>query len=340
MAYTLTKEALLLDLHAAFQSAKRKKASKPYVHVFEKNLDANINSLADDLINRTYQPEPSSCFVVQRPKKREVFAAQFRDRVVQRAMCDTGLYDDLTRSNIHDNAACQIGKGTTFAMDRLSCHLQRFWRRHGTDGWVLRLDIRKFFDSIPHAQLKEMVASKVRNPEYRGYVLEIIDSFDDPGIGLGSQISQLLAISYLSDLDHLAKERLGIRHYVRYSDDIVMVHESREHLARVWKLFRDGLAALGLSLNPKSTLHPLRHGVDFLKFKFRLTATGKVVRILNRRSPRRIQKRLKGLVRKYKAGERSWDDAINCFNSWKAHAEQGNSRNKIRRIQQWLTQQS
>ena len=67
-------------------------------------------------------------------------------------MCNNGLYRDLTRGNIHDNGACQNGKGTTFTMDRLDCHLQRFWRKHGTDGWVLRLDIRRFFDSIRQAK--------------------------------------------------------------------------------------------------------------------------------------------------------------------------------------------
>lgn len=338
MPTTITFESLTRAALECARGVRWKDSIAAWTH--PRNLAANCLKLWRELDAGTYRLGGYVVFDVVEPKRRTIRSPKFRDRVVQRAMCDTGLYDDLTRSNIHDNAACQIGKGTTFAMDRLSCHLQRFWRRHGTDGWVLRLDIRKFFDSIPHAQLKEMVARKVRNPEYRCYVLEIIDSFDDPGIGLGSQISQLLAIAYLSDLDHFVKERLGIQAYVRYSDDIVMVHHDREHLRRAWDVVREMLDGLGLSLNPKSTLHPLRHGVDFLKFKFRLTATGKVVRVLNRRSPRRILKRLKGLLRKYKAGERSWNDAINCFNSWKAHAEQGNSSNKIRRIQQWLTQQS
>ena len=84
MAYQLTKNALILDLHAAFESAKRHKSSRPYVRIFERDLSANLEVLADDLLTHRYEPEPSSCFVVEHPKKREVFAAQFRDRVVHR----------------------------------------------------------------------------------------------------------------------------------------------------------------------------------------------------------------------------------------------------------------
>lgn len=201
---------------------------------------------------------------------------------------------------------------------------------------TLRLDIRRFFDSIPHDQLKAMVSKKARCEEFRRRVDEIIDSFSDPGIGLGSQISQLLAIAYLSELDHYIKERLGVRHYLRYSDDIVMIHESKEFLQRTWTDVAGRLAALGLQLNPKSTLHPLKQGVRFLKFRFILTDTGKVVRVLDRRNIVRIRKRLRKLKNKAIRGERQWQDLINSFNSWKAHAEQGNSHERIRRLKRWL----
>jgi len=303
------------------------------------HLAANCLKLWRELDGGSYRLSDYVTFEITSPKRRVIRSPRFRDRVVQRAMCNRGLYRDLTRSNILDNAACQIGKGTLFAQERLAGMLREHWRHHGNAGWCLRLDVRHFFDSLPHGGLKAMVARQVRNPEFAARVEEVIDSFPDPGIGLGSQISQLLAIAYLSPLDHFVKERLGIQAYVRYSDDIVMVHHDREHLRRAWDVVREMLDGLGLSLNPKSTLYPLRHGVDFLKFKFRLSATGKVVRILNRRSPHRILKRLKGLLRKFREGSRSWDDVLNCFNSWKAHAEQGNSNTKTRRIRQWLMQQ-
>ena len=91
-------------------------------------------------------------------------------------------------------------------------------------------------------------------------------------------------------------------------------------------------------MNPKTAIHPLSQGINFLKFKFKLTATGKVIRILNRKSLSRIKHRLRGLVRKYHDGERERKDVLNSFTSWKAHAEQGNSYKKIRRTKQWLNQ--
>ena len=337
MPTTITFDSLVQAALECARGVKWKDSIATWVH--PRNIAANCLRLWRELDNGTYKLGGYVVFDVVEPKRRTIRSPRFRDRVVQRAMCNTGLYRDLTRGNIHDNAACQLRKGTTFAMDRLNCHLQRHFRKHGTDGWCLRLDIHKFFDSIPHEPLKDMVRRKVSNPEYRDYVIEVIDSFDDPGIGLGSQISQLLAISYLSDLDHFIKEKMGIKAYIRYSDDIVIIHHDKDHLLHVWKVVEKMLCELGLSLNPKSTLHPLKDGIDFLKFKFRLTATGKVVRILNRRSSVRIVKRLKRLVAKYRQGGRQWDDVINCFNSWKSHAMQGNSNAKVRRIEKWLKEQ-
>lgn len=334
MASILTFDGLMEAARQCALGVKWKDSIAAWTH--PRNIALNCLKLKQELDNGTYRLGGYVTFDVTEPKRRTIRSPKFRDRVVQRAMCNAGLYDDLTRGNIHDNGACQNRKGTTFTMDRLECHMQRHWRKHGSDGWVLRLDIRRFFDSIPHERLKEMVARNVRCDEFKRRVHEIIDSFDDPGIGLGSQISQLLAIAYLSELDHYIKERLGVRHYVRYSDDIVMIHESREFLHRTWMDVAGRLTALGLQLNPKSTLHPLKQGVRFLKFRFILTDTGKVIRLLDNRNIVRIRKRFKRLSAKVATGERDMADLNASFNSWKAHAEQGDSNNKIRRLRKWL----
>lgn len=338
MATRLTFEMLMEAAIQCARGVKWKDSIASWVH--PRNIALNCYRLWSELDSGTYRLGGYAVFEVTEPKRRTIRSPRFRDRVVQRAMCNNGLYEDLTRSNIYDNAACQNRKGTSFAMKRLTCHLQRFWRKHSDDGWCLRLDIHKFFDSIPHRQLKEMVEGMVRDEEYRTRVFEIIDSFADPGIGLGSQISQLLAIAYLSRLDHFIKEDLGIEHYVRYSDDIVIVHESKEYLQYAWRRIEEKLKKLAVELNPKSTLHPLRHGIWFLKFRFLLTDSGKVVRLIDQKNVHRMKRRLKKICTKVAAGERSRQDAVNSFTSWKAHANQGNSTNTIRRIKQWLDQSS
>ena len=108
-SYHLTKEQLLNDLHDAYRAARKHKASKPYVRRFEENLDENLKELCDELFNRTYKPLPSSCFIITEPKKREVFAAEFRDRVVHH------LYYNYThniyeRTFIHDTYSCLKGR--------------------------------------------------------------------------------------------------------------------------------------------------------------------------------------------------------------------------------------
>ena len=300
------------------------------------HLAANCLKLWRELDGGSYRLSDYVTFEITSPKRRVIRSPRFRDRVVQRAMCNRGLYRDLTRSNILDNAACQIGKGTLFAQERLAGMLREHWRHHGNAGWCLRLDVRHFFDSLPHGGLKAMVARQVRNPEFAARVEEVIDSFPDPGIGLGSQISQLLAIAYLSPLDHFVKERLRVRHYIRYSDDMVLLSPDREELRRAWREIAAWLSAHGLSLNPKSALHPIAQGVRFLKFRFVLTATGRVLKLLSRGSARRMLRRMKRL----KALGRDFSAIEHCYQSWRAHALQGNTNHQQRILRQWITHNS
>ena len=197
--------------------------------------------MRQDLINGTYKIQPYYIFYIHTPKKRQIVSTRLRDRIWQRSMCNNGLYDDLTRGFIHDNCACQTGRGTHYAMARLECHMQRIWRKHGPAVWVAKLDISKFFPSIPHIVAKAAAAKRIRDEHFRQHVFDIIDSFKDErpqaeidaypfgprGIALGSQISQLVALAVLDDIDHYIKERLHIRHYVRYMDDLVLIHEDK-----------------------------------------------------------------------------------------------------------------
>lgn len=152
MAYTLTREALMLDLHAAYQTARRRKGGKGYVRTFEADLQGNLDRLADDLMERRYMPEPSSCFIVASPTKREVFAAQFRDRIVHH------LYFDYThelyeRTFIADSYSCIEGRGTHYGIERLRRHVIAESGSYTKPCWVLKLDIRGYFMHIDRERL-------------------------------------------------------------------------------------------------------------------------------------------------------------------------------------------
>lgn len=158
MSYNITRKALLLDLYAAFACAKKHKANKSYVRFFEYDLDDNLRTLCDDLLSRNYQPEPSSCFIVERPKKREVFAAQFRDRIVHH------LYYNYThelyeRTFIQDCYSCIPGRGTHYGIKRLAQHIRKESNNYQQDCYVLKLDIRGYFMNINREKLLEISTS-------------------------------------------------------------------------------------------------------------------------------------------------------------------------------------
>lgn len=214
------------------------------------NANANVAALSEDLKNKTYVLGSYVVFRLKDPKMRIISSTRFRDRVVQRSLCNNGLYALLTKSMIYDNGACLKKKGLSFSVDRLNCHLSRYFREHHTNkGFYLKLDIKKYFDSTPHELLKQVVRKHIKDPDFYRHVANIVDSFEDSrpdeevakdpfgkrGVGLGSQISQLLQSLFLSELDHKIKEEFRIKYYVRYMDDMILVHNDRQYLEWVFK---------------------------------------------------------------------------------------------------------
>lgn len=328
-------------LHRAMRICSRNVRWKDSVVAWNQNALENCLKLRESLYNGSYRISPYSTFIVYEPKRRDIVSTRFKDRVFQRSLCDNYLTAALTKSFIHDNAACQQGKGTMFARKRLKCHLQRHWRKYGLNGWVLKLDIKSFFASTPHSAVKAAAKKRVTDPWAYGEVCRIIDSFNqgaDPGVGmgLGSQVTQLTQLAVLDDIDHFIKERLHIRGYVRYMDDLVLIHPDKAHLKRCLEAIAAKLSALGLRLNAKKTmLAPIRQAIRFLGFSFRLTGTGKVVqRILPQKvsHERRKLRRMAGL---YRAGRMTKNHIYECFKSWVAHALQGDNYHVIRRMKQF-----
>ena len=155
MNYRLTRQQLLIDLYAAFYDARRHKADKPYVKCFEENLKEELERLCDDLWTRKYEAEPSRCFIVEYPKKREVFAAQFRDRIVHH------LYFNYThtlfeRTFIQDTYSCIKRRGTLYGIERLYGHIRQESLNYTIPCWVLSLDIRGYFMHIDRKRLLEI----------------------------------------------------------------------------------------------------------------------------------------------------------------------------------------
>ena len=152
---TLTREQLLADLYTAYYDARRHKRNKPYQLRFEARLSENLEELCDALYTRTYRPLPSSCFIITEPKKREVFAAEFRDRVVHHLYYNY-TYRMFERTFIQDSYSCLAGRGTHYGIRRLEQHIRRESRNYTRPCWVLKMDIRGYFMHIDRRRLLDI----------------------------------------------------------------------------------------------------------------------------------------------------------------------------------------
>ena len=161
MAMKLTREQLLIDLYAAWHMARRHKVTKHYVRVFDRHTDRNIQAICDALYTRDYHPEPSSCFIVDRPKKREVFAAQFADRVVHHYYYNQ-THRIYERTFIEDSYSCIQGRGTHYGIERLKQHIKSESNNYARQCWVLSIDIRGYFMHIDRKILLEIATDTLR----------------------------------------------------------------------------------------------------------------------------------------------------------------------------------
>lgn len=162
----ITKEILLTDLYVAYSCAKKHKSQKQYVKDFEENLYNNLTDLCEDLIERRYQPLPSSCFIVEDPKKREIFAASFRDRIVHHLYYNY-TYDLFNSTFIEDSYSCRVDKGTHYGVERLNKHIRQETNNYTKEAYALKMDIKGYFIHIDRIILLRLVNDTLGKFQYR-----------------------------------------------------------------------------------------------------------------------------------------------------------------------------
>jgi retron-type reverse transcriptase len=290
---------LLEDLFEAYFSCRRNKRNTANATAFEVDFESQLVQLRDEIISGTYRPRRSLAFIVHEPVQREIFAAHFRDRVVHHLVINK-LNPLFEREFIHDSYACRMGRGTLFGIRRVDTFIRRASANYTRDCFVLRLDIRGFFMHIDQQLLADRLERFIAD-KYRAYDSSLVarlcrtivlsdpskhcvirgsradwsglppdkSLFTSPsgcGLPIGNLSSQVFANFYLNPFDHFVKHDLGMRDYGRYVDDLVLVHESREHLASLVPVIRDYLRReLRLELHPKKiALQHHAHGVKYL----------------------------------------------------------------------------
>lgn len=324
------------NLYEGYRKTRRGKREKKSVAKFEVNSLESIIYLQRLLEDKNYKMCPYHCFKVYEPKERLIMSNSFKDKVVQHSICDNILRPIYKDKFIYDNYASQKGRGTHFGLDRLAEFMRMHYREYGTEGWVLKCDIAKYFYSIDHNVLKKQIRKNIYDPNIIQLLDMIIDSIPNPGIPMGNQTSQWFALIYLNEMDHYIKRTLRIKYYGRYMDDFYLIHPDKAYLQYCLKEIEHIVGDLGLKLNQKTDIFPLKNGIDFLGFHTYLTESGKVIRKLRRKSKNNMRRKLKKFREKYDNGEMEFERIKQSYQSWRGHASHGNCYYLIRDMDEFF----
>ncbi len=282
------------ELFQAYYDCRKAKRNTWNALKFEENLERDLMDLYYELINCTYQPGRSIMFVVTRPKAREVWAANFKDRVVHHVMYNR-FAPMFYRSFIHDSYACIPAKGTLKAANRVQYFMRSATENHTKDAWYLKADVSNFFVSIDKSILDALLAKKIIDPWWLWLTRIILHK--DPtsnvhikssarmrtkvpkhkslmnapkgfGLPIGNLSSQFFANVYLDILDQYAKHTLKLRYYARYVDDIIAIGNDGAELHSKYELMASFIKEkLCVSFHPnKKEINKVEHGVNFVGY--------------------------------------------------------------------------
>lgn len=333
----LWKDVISFDsLFYAYKKARKGKRKAGAVMAFEADLEGNLIDLHNKLIWGQYRVSGYKVFSVLEPKLRKITAlSSFADRVLQHSI--VSAIEPIWESRfISDSYACRIGKGTHAGVDRVQSMLRECAAKHGAV-YALKADISKYFASIDHGILKRLLRKRIADAPLLAVLDRIIDSYSEhekPGFGIpiGNLTSQLFANIYLDELDQWIKCRRRERWYVRYMDDFVVIHHSKEHLQALLldvQLFLS--EQLSLETNHKTQVFPvaIKHGrgLDFLGYHLWPNS-----RRLRRAAVSRFKRRLKRLQKDYSKGHISFPELRVQLLSYINHARHGDALPLVERI--------
>lgn len=291
-----------------------------------------------ELQNGTFKHRGFHAFtIMERGKKRYIRSVHITERAVQKCLCDYCLVPIYSACFIYDNSASLKHRGMDFALRRMTCYLQRHYRKYGLEGGVLLYDFHSFFDSAPHEPLFREADRRLHDPKIRELANSFITDFGSVGLGLGSQVSQTNALMLPNMIDHYFKEVCRIKAYERYMDDGVAISPDIDDLY----LCMDGLKIIcekcGLELNLRKTrVVPLRDYYRWLKTRFIITPTGKVVRKMNKDSTKIVRHKLRAFRGKLDRGEMTLADIRCSVDSYNGHMKRGHSFKVRQRTNQYF----
>lgn len=324
----------LSNLLLAWKKFKKCKSLKKDVANFEFNLENNLFVLHDELINKTYNPEPYQAFFVYDPKKRHIHKATVRDRVLHQAVFQV-LYLIFNKHFIFDSYSSRIGKGTHKGSKRLYTLLRKTSRNWKKPIFALKCDIRKFFDSIDHQILFDLIKRKIEDEDLLWLVGKILKSFEkSPSVGLplGNVTSQLFANIYLNELDQFVKHKLKIKSYLRYADDFILIYKEKnlllQNISEIEKFLETNLK---LKLHPnKICIRKIKQGIDFVGYVILPNSV-----ILRTKTKKRILRKIKLLNKNVKEGKikkEKFEEILSSYLGILKHCKGNKIKREIKKI--------
>lgn len=335
------------NLFCAYKAGIRQKRDRPDVMAYTEKLEENLINLQNEFIWLTYKVGRYRMFFVYEPKKRLIMALDFKDRVAQHAIYRQ-LNPILDKQFIFDSYACRVGKGTHKAVARLQywlCQTERKPEKY----YYLKLDISKYFYRIDHEILMDILRKKIADQPLLQILERIVNcedtkfglplgadigdvAFDemlaDVGLPIGNLTSQMFANLYLDQLDQFCKHQLHLHYYIRYMDDVIILHQSKKHLERVKNQIADFLAnELHLQLNNKTCIRPTSMGAEFVGFRVWSTHV-----TLRKKTAKKMVKRLRYVFAAYHMGEIDRDAMDRTVASYRGILQHFNSHGMAQKL--------
>ncbi|MEK6863140.1 MAG: reverse transcriptase/maturase family protein [Nanoarchaeota archaeon] len=294
---------------------------------FEADLKNNLLQLRADLLFHSYRPCSLTTFIIRDPKTRKINKSVFRDRVVHHALCNIiePIYELIF---IYDSYANRKGKGTLKAIQRFDQFKKKVALPHKDyiTGYCLKVDVKHYFETVDHNVLLNIVQRKIKDKNIVFLLKNILANYNNgeegKGMPLGNLTSQFLANVYLNELDQFVKHILKAKYYLRYVDDLVILHKKKEVLESYKQEIDLFLRQkLMLELHPlKSKILTFNKGVTFLGF--RVFYHHKLLRKSNWRAAKR---KIISLKNDFDTGTIDYDSVYDSMMGWFAYAKQANT---------------
>lgn len=333
------------------------------------NRLTEISALQKAVQDGTYQPDKGGKFRIrENGRERIIHAMTPRDAVLQHALADEILIPALKRYLIYDNGASLKSKGISFTRRRFEEHLRWHYRRYGTDGYILLIDFRKYFDNIRHDTALRLAGEKIKDPMvmdilrriFKEYEVDISYTDDKEiekkvfnsleyqrinkdlltgrrymrkSISIGSQISQIIGVFYPTLIDTYCKTMKGIHCYDAYMDDRIIIHPNKDFLRGLLKDIEQIASSLGIFINHhKTQIVKLSHGFTWLKTRYILTDTGKIIRKMPRDAIRREKRRIRKIYQLVEEGKLTERQAWEQYKSWRGDKKRYHAHKTLRNM--------